>query len=182
MSSRIFSRFPTAACLLGVAALMLGACGGNAAPTLQPIGNQVIEVGAELTIEIVAGDADNDGLSFSVSSDSISDLTTRTHPPAFVPFGQTSAYFRWTPLALDVGIHTLTITASDGKDSASQSFEVTVSAGNAVPVFRQPLGSGTTLDLSTSSCIELDIVVEDPDSPNVDISLEEPIEDGYEFV
>lgn len=182
MSNRIFSWFPTAAYLLGVAALMLGACGGNTPPTLQPIGDQIIEVGAEMTLEIVAGDADGDDLTFSVSSDSISDLTSRTHPPAFVPFGQTSAYFRWTPLALDVGTHTLTITVSDGKDSASQSFEVTVSAGNAVPVFRQPLGSGTTLDLSTSSCIELDILVEDPDSPNVDISLEEPIEDGYEFV
>ena len=51
-----------------------------------------------------------------------------------------------------------------------------------MPVFREPLGSGTTLDLSQSNCIELDILVEDPDSPNVDISLEEPLEDGYEFV
>jgi hypothetical protein len=167
---------------LGASALLLWACGGNSAPSLQPIGDQIAEVGTELTLEIVATDADNDSLSFSVSADSIPDLTSRTHPPLFVPFGQTSAYFQWTPMAMDVGDHALTITVSDGKASASQTFTVTVSAGSAVPVFRVPLGSGTTLDLSVSSCIELDILVEDPDSPDVDISLEEPLEDGYEFV
>jgi len=182
MPSTVFQRFSAKPTWLGVATLVLGACGSNAAPTLQPIGDQTVEVGVELTLEIVAGDPDADSLSFSVSSDSLPDLTTRSHPPQFVPFGQTSAYFHWTPLALDVGNHALTITVSDGKASASQTFGVTVSAGNAVPVFREPLGSGTTLDLSVSSCIELDILVEDPDSPNVDISLEEPLEDGYEFV
>jgi len=166
---------------IGIIASALGACGGNTAPTLQPLADQTAEVGTELTLEIVAGDADGDGLTFSVSADSISDLTTRSHPPRFVPFGQTSAYFHWTPLAMDVGNHALTITASDGKARTSQTFQVTVSAGSAVPVFREPLGSGTTLDLSVSTCIELDILVEDPDSPNVDISLEEPLEDGYEF-
>jgi Bacterial pre-peptidase C-terminal domain/Putative Ig domain len=167
---------------IGIIALVLAACGGNAPPTLQPIGDQTVEVGTEFTLEIVAGDADGDELTFSVSADSISDLTTRSHPPRFVPFGQTSAYFHWTPLAMDVGSHAVTITASDGKDRSSQTFQVTVSAGSAVPLFREPLGSGTTLDLSVSSCIELDILVEDPDSPDVDISLEDPIEDGYEFV
>ncbi len=167
--------------LLALVALHTGACGDNSPPTLQPIDDQAVEVGAELTLEVVASDADGDSLTFSVSSDSIPDLTSRTHPAQFVPFGQTSAYLRWTPLALDVGSHSLTITVSDGKASASRTFVVDVSAGNAVPVFREPLGSGTTLDLASSQCIELDILVEDPDSPNVDISLEDPIEDGYEF-
>lgn len=182
MRSPILSRSFARMLWIAGATLVLGACGKNAAPTLQPIDDQTIEVGAELTLEIVGADDDDDSLSFSVSCDSIADLTTRAHPPRFDSFGPTSAYFRWTPLALDVGTHELTISVSDGKDSASQTFTVDVSAGNAVPVFREPLGSGTTLDLSVSTCIELDILVEDPDSPDVDISLEEPLEDGYEFV
>ncbi|MFH2006755.1 MAG: pre-peptidase C-terminal domain-containing protein [bacterium] len=184
MRIRIIGRRNVVLAALGglLAALAVtAACGGGGAPTLNPISDQQAEVGVELSIEIVASDPDGDTLVFSVSSETIPDLTTRSHPPQFIPFGATSAYLRWTPLAMDAGDHTFTVSASDGSNSASQSFTVTVSAGNAVPVFRQPLGSGTTLDLSQSECIELDVLVEDPDSPDVDISLEEPIEDGYQF-
>ncbi len=162
-------------------ALFAVGCGGGGEPTIQAIADQTAEVGVETNIEIVASDPDGDPLAFTASCDTISDLNDRAHPPTFVPFGASSAYLRWTPLASDVGTHTFTVTASDGSSRGTRSFEITVSAGNAVPVFREPLGSGTTLDLSQQSCIEVDVVVDDPDSPNVDIFLEEPIEDGYEF-
>ena len=163
-------------------ALFGAACGGSGAPTLQAIEDQSAEVGVEVSIEIAASDPDGDALAFTVTAESIADLNDRAHPPTFVPFGANSAYLRWTPLAADVGTHTFAVTASDGEHRTSRSFEITVEAGNAVPVFREPLGSGTTLDLGESSCIEMEVVVDDPDSPDVDIYLEEPIEDGYEFV
>ena len=162
--------------------LMFVGCRENSAPTLFTIGDQFAEVGVELSVEIVASDSDGDPLEFSVSSNSLTDLTSRRHPAELLPFGINSAYLRWTPLAADTDTHELTVRVSDGEESATQTFTVTVAPGKGVPVLREPLGSGTTLDLSQSSCIELDILAEDQDSSSVEISLEEPIEEGYELV
>ncbi|MDY0002975.1 MAG: putative Ig domain-containing protein, partial [Polyangia bacterium] len=169
------------ALLLGFSTLLSLGCPGGGKPSLQPIADQTAEVGVELNLELTASDPDGDSLVFSVSSASIPDLTTRSRPPVFVPFGVSNAYLRWTPLASDVGSHTFTVSVSDGNGSASRSFQVTVTAGNGIPIFREPLGSGTTLDLSQASCVEVDILVDDPDSPQVDIFLEEPLEDGYQL-
>jgi hypothetical protein len=67
------------------------------------------------------------------------------------PGGPGTATFKWTPNASDVGIHALDLIASDGQASTRQTVSVDVksavsSAGS--PIFRQPLGSGTTLDLA----------------------------------
>lgn len=167
---------------LGVAVLVLGSgCGPSGGPTLDPIADQTLEVGVEASIELVASDPNGDPIVFRVSSDTLPDLTSRAHPPTFVPFGASGAYLRWTPVAGDVGTHTFTVSASDGSHTTKRSFAVQVIAGSAVPVFREPLGSGTTLDLSQQSCLEVDVVVDDPDSPQVDIYLDDPIEDGYSF-
>ena len=45
-------------------------------------------------------------------------------------------------------------------------------------MFRQPLGTGTTIDLSQKNCVDLDVVVEDQDTPTVKIGQEDPIIDG----
>ena len=55
---------------------LVGAC--NSAPTLNSIPDQQAEVGVELTIEIVASDADGDSLEFRASSPTISDLSSRS--------------------------------------------------------------------------------------------------------
>lgn len=181
MTRRIKPQTLLAPSLLGCLPLLLMACDGGGSPTLQPIADQSAEVGVELNVELTASDPDGDSLVFSVSSESLADLTTRARPPTFVPFGVGSAYLRWTPLASDVGSHTFTVSVSDGKKRASRAFLVTVTAGNGVPVFREPLGSGTTLDLSQGSCVEVDVLVDDPDSPQVDLYLEEPLEDGFQL-
>src|SRR5205814_7773075 len=46
------------------------------------------------------------------------------------------------------------------------------------PVFRQPLGSGTTIDLANKKCVDLDIVIEDQDTAQVTLAMEEPKIDG----
>src|SRR5262249_37076538 len=45
-------------------------------------------------------------------------------------------------------------------------------------LFRQPLGTGTTVDLSKTQCVDLDIVIEDQDTPQVKINQEDPVIDG----
>jgi hypothetical protein len=168
--------------LLTAAALFaLSACSENSPPALSPVSEQVATVGVEMSVLIEGKDSDGDSLSFSLAVDSIPEINDRTHPPRFEPFGNTSAYLRWTPLAMDVGTHQFVVEASDGEATRTVSFSVRIQAGDAVPVFREPLGSGTTLDLSEQDCIDVEVVVDDPDSPDIDIYLEEPIEDGYQF-
>jgi hypothetical protein len=167
--------------ILSFAPGTLAGCSENSPPRLSPVSDQAATVGQEMSILIEGQDSDGDALSFSLSVPSITDIHDRVHPPAFEPFGNTSAYLRWTPMAMDVGSHEFTVKASDGSAQRAVTFTVTVQAGNAVPVFREPLGSGTTLNLAEQDCIDVDVVVDDPDSPDVDIYLEQPIEDGYEF-
>jgi len=175
-------KFMVPALFLGSMSVVTGGlwgCSGNSKPVLNEVGPQTATVGVEMVILIEGRDADGDMLGFSLSVDTLPDINDRVRPPRFEPFGGASAYLRWTPLVADVGEHEFKVRASDGSDSATIVFPVTVQTGDAVPVFRKPLGSGTTLDLSQVDCVELDVLVDDADSPHVDIYLEEPIEDGY---
>jgi len=166
---------------MALVALTNQACGGNARPSLDPVGDQTATVGVQMNLLIQGRDPDGDALVFSLSVPSIHDINQRTHPPRFESFGPNAAYLLWTPVASDVGLHQFEVTASDGQAKTTITFTVTVKSGNAVPVFREPTGSGTTLDLSHQQCLDVDIVVEDADSPEVDISLQDPIETGYDF-
>ena len=167
--------------VMGFATFLSTACGDNAKPSLDSVQDQTATVGVEMNLLIQGRDPDGDALVFSLSVPSIHDIDQRTHPPRFESFGPNAAYLMWTPLAADVGMHQFQVTASDGQAKTTISFTVTVQSGNAVPVFREPIGSGTTLDLSHQQCLDVDVVVEDADSPEVDISLQDPIEEGYDF-
>ena len=50
--------------------------------------------------------------------------------------------------------------------------------GSTAPIFVQPLGNGTTLDLSQETCLDVALVVVDPDSASVSLAHEEPVIDG----
>ncbi|HVV83057.1 MAG TPA: pre-peptidase C-terminal domain-containing protein, partial [Kofleriaceae bacterium] len=169
--------------LLALAVALLAAtagCGGGAAPELDSIPDQRVAVGQELTFELVGTDADGDDLDYTFSSD-VPDLGTRatiTKSPAG------TGVFRWRPLAADVGTWHFDLTASDGDHDTTQTImvEVRSAIGDAtVPVFRQPLGTGTTLDLAVRSCLDLDILVEDQDSTQVAIAQDEPVIEGAEL-
>ncbi len=164
-----------------VGSLLAGGCSENAPPVIDPIDPQTATVGVDMRLFVSATDPDGDAVTFRVEVPTLPDLHDRAHPPRFDPYGRSAAYLHWVPLASDVGVHEFHITASDGKDESEITFTVTVQSGNAVPVFRKPLGDGTTLDLARQSCLDVDVVVEDPDSAEVTISLEEPVEEGYEF-
>ncbi len=162
------------------ALIALAAC-SNQAPSLLDVPSQQASVGVQLGFEIVGADANGDELEWSVSSDSIDDIATRTAPATLTPFDGQSAFFRWTPLVSDIGEHTLIVTADDGGKSTDLAIDVTVSSGAALPVFRQPLGDGTTLDLRQTDCIRVDVLVEDGDGSDVSLYLQQPIEDNFAF-
>jgi hypothetical protein len=157
----------------------LAACGGsNSAPKIMPIDDQVAEVGVELTVQIRATDADNDPLSFDFAAPSIPDLKTRSGPATIASFADGVATFRWTPTARDRSDtpYTIDFKVSDGTSTAVETVRVTVTdagTGNS-PIFRQPLGTGTTLDLTTATCVDVDLVVEDNDSPMVTLAEQPP--------
>jgi hypothetical protein len=162
-------------------ALALAACGGGAAPELAAITDQRVAVGQELTIELFATDADGDALDYTFASAGLADLATRA---TITKTEAGTGLFRWRPLAADVGTQRIDFTVSDGDGSDTETVTVEVKSAigdQTVPVFRQPLGTGTTLDLSVRPCLDLDIVVEDQDSTDVAITALDPLIAGAEL-
>ena len=162
--------------LAGVVATTV-ACSGGAPPELAPLQDQQVAVGTELVIPLMGTDPDGDDLDYQFHADvpDIDQHASITKRP------DGSGLFRWTPLAADVGpwFFDFTVSDRDGKDTVTISIEVKSAVGvNSAPVFREPLGTGTTLDLAQKSCIDLGIVVEDQDSSSVVIAQEEPTING----
>lgn len=173
--------------LTAVAVLLLAAtapaCGpASSPPELDALTDQVAFVGAELRVELRASDPDFDELRFRFDNDDLTDLADRAE---IRNYGNGLAVFYFTPLASDVGVHPFDFVANDPdgqEDRETITVEVRPADGEAAaPVFRQPLGSGTTLDLSVRTCLDLDVVVEDPDSPAVTIAEDAPLLDGAEL-
>ncbi len=156
-----------------------GACGpGGGAPEIDALQDQTAKVGVEFVLEIRATDPDGDdlGYEFDANVPDIHDRAQMTKRP------DGSGLFRWTPQASDVNSGWLfDFTVSDGDNSATVTIQIEVRSevGQAgAPIFREPLGTGTTLDLNQSSCAEVNIVIEDPDSSSVILAMEEPVVRG----
>jgi hypothetical protein len=153
------------------------ACGGGAGPELAPISDQIVQVGTEVNIQLIGTDSDGDALTYSFDSN-VPDIQSRA-TVSLAPNG--TGVFRWTPLAADVGTWFFDFTVSDGggDDTITAQIEVKSAVGqNGAPVFREPLGTGTTLDLEVRQCLDVDVVIEDQDSTSVDITQTEPIIEG----
>lgn len=163
--------------LVVLASAMSAACGGNGAPTIDPIGEKVAYVNSSFELRVTASDPDGDALKFSYSSD-IPDFKTRPGVE-FLQDGS-SAMLRFTPLPGDVGNHSFGFTASDkeSKDEAQAFVEIRYAPSSNAPIFREPLGTGTLLDLSKTDSMKLKIVVEDPDNSDVTIDQEQPLIEG----
>lgn len=150
------------------------ACGGGGAPELSGLTDQVAQVGTELKIDLNATDPDGDQLSYSFKAPDVENVNDHAQV-SVSPSG--AGVFRWTPLAADVGEHAFDFTVSDGDHDTTVTINIDVKSAigaATAPIFRQPLGTGTTLDLATKKCIDLDVVIEDQDSTQVTLALEEP--------
>ncbi|MCX5745671.1 MAG: Ig-like domain-containing protein [Proteobacteria bacterium] len=176
MRSRLANSYLTLAALACVTTTV--ACSDGAPPQLNDLGDQVAQVGTELKIDLIGSDPDGDRLSYGYRAADLPDI--KAHAQVTVsPSG--AGVFRWTPLAADVGEHSFDFTASDGDNTTTVTIVIDVKTafGSATtPIFRQPLGTGTTVDLSKVECVDINVVIEDQDSPAVTIAQEEPIIEG----
>jgi hypothetical protein len=163
-----------------VASLGLCACGAQGgAPSMEPIDDQLAVVGQELVINLRATDPDGDDLVFDYSAP----IEGVTADVARRPDG--TGVFRWTPVAEHLGtwFFDFTVHDDDGSDTVTVVIDVRATSGEgSAPIFREPLGSGTTLDLERAGCLDLPVVVEDQDSTEVSLGQQAPIIDGAAVV
>lgn len=159
--------------LLTTLVATVGACGGGVAPDIAPIADQIAQVGVELTIPIVATDPDGDSLSyeFATAIPNIGERASITKTPSEV------GVFRWTPLSADVGVWPIDFIIDDGSHTETVTIQIDVRSAvgeQSAPIFRKPLGTGSTLDTAQRQCITIEIEVEDFDSASVMLIEEEP--------
>jgi hypothetical protein len=158
----------------------IGCAGAGSAPRLDTVEDKVAVVGDELRIDLAGTDPDGDRLDYSFQAPAalthIEDRTTLSIAPGG------SAVFRWTPIATDVGTHAFDFIVSDGSNDSMMTISIDVVASATAPIFRSPHGTGTTLDLTKQSCLELDVVVEDHDTSAVTLGQEEPVIAGATLV
>ena len=128
-----------------------GGGGGGAAPTLSDISDQVTTVGtATGAIGFTVNDADTPVSSLSLSGSS-SNLSLV--PNANIVFGGSGANrtVTVTPAAGQSGSSTITVNVGDGQFSASDSFVLTVNAGNSVPTISNLTDRTITVNSSTGA-------------------------------
>lgn len=183
MRLRLLTGQPPFATLTAMTCLATAvACGGGGAPELNGLTDQVAQVGTELVINLEGTDPDGDRLDYGFRAADLTDLDSRASV-SVSPSG--AGVFRWTPNAMDLGEHAFDFTASDGDNTTTVTITIDVRSaiGSATaPVFRAPLGTGTTLDLAKKRCLDLDIVVEDQDTAQVALTQEEPVIEGAELI
>ncbi len=155
--------------------------GGPPELRLEPLAPEVGFVGSELTIRLDARDPEDDALRWRFETDVPEMCRSGRCRAGVQPLEGGGAVFRWVPDAADVGTWHFRFHVTDGTTVAHRTTTVEVRSSigyEGLPRFVQPLGTGTTLDLSRASCVELDVVVDDPDSPGVTIAEEGPRIEG----
>ena len=108
--------------------------GTNLPPILEPIGDQVVDLGSGLTLQLNASDANNDPLSYSASPFPL---------PANASLNGQTGLFTFTPDATQVGGFDLTFSVSDGKLDDVETITITV---NGAPPGGVTAVSGRLLD------------------------------------
>lgn len=114
----------------------------NHVPVISSIPMQSITEGQQLQFVIGASDQDKDMLTYSM-----------TNLPSGASFNTQTKVFLWTPIASQVGQHTLMLNVSDGKNLVSKSLIITVTKETAdITVPSTPTGlsySGVTQTSAT---------------------------------
>ncbi len=95
----------------------------NTPPALSLPGDQEVDANAPVAFTVTATDPDSDPLALSATN----------LPPGsrFLDDGNGVAQFTWTPTDAQVGTHTITVTASDGRTTSNGTVRITVDAAQA---------------------------------------------------
>ncbi len=124
----------------------------NNAPTVEnEIPDQAAQAGTAFSYQFPADtfdDADaGDTLEYTAAQDDDSNL------PTWLSFNATTRTFTGTPAATDVGTVSVKVTASDGTDSVSDTFDIVVIAGPEACSVREAAGANwcTTLTVGTDA-------------------------------
>lgn len=110
-------------------------------PVLNPIGNQSLDAGHTLTIQVPASDPDEDPLTFSASP-----------LPAGATFDSGSGVFQWTPVNSQSGSHQVTFGVSDGVFTVTET--VTIAVGVGLPGLPDPFPFDQVSPLSGSLTVD----------------------------
>lgn len=128
--------------------IMITVGDSNTPPELNPIGNQTVDEGTELTFTASATDTDvpPDTLTYSLSNTS----------PSGAAIDPTSGVFTWTPVeAQGPGSYTFDVVVSDGTTTDSETITVTVDEANLDPVLgaigNKTVDEGTELTFTASA-------------------------------
>jgi len=136
----------------------------NEVPVWALLEDQSVSAGSVLSFTVLATDADNDQLSYSVEQ-----------LPAGANFSGSA--FTWQPDAQQQGLHNLTFIADDGKDQVSQAITINVIAPNHAPVL-EDLQDQTAV---TGSWLSFTVTATDAENDEISYSVE-PLPAGATFV
>lgn len=134
-----------------------------------------VDVGEDISIvisESAFSDEDHAELIFSITMEDGSDL------PSWLTFDAASRTLSGTSSLENVGQYSLRVTASDGEESASDVFVLTVISTNSSPVVRSSL-SLLRLDIGDTLTLAMSTLFEDPNGD--DLSFESQLFGGAEL-
>jgi Ca2+-binding RTX toxin-like protein len=134
---------------------------GNQAPEAgATLGDQTFQEGDSISVTLPDGafsDPDGDALSYSAS------LADGSMLPTWLQFNSETLTFSGTPDDPQVGTLSIMVTASDGADSATQTFDLTVTNVNDAPTVANPVGD-QSVDEDASLSVDLTGVFADADA------------------
>ncbi len=126
----------------------------NTAPVLSPVGDQTASEGTPFTLQLAATDAEGDGVSYTASG---------------LPQGATldvrSGLLTWTPAFGQAGAYPLTLSATDGELSTSETINLVVANVTRAPIFVPVLAQ------TAREGVELRLTIQAADLDNEPIAL-----------
>ncbi|MCA9664504.1 MAG: hypothetical protein KC503_02915 [Myxococcales bacterium] len=167
--SRAAASAPVPALAVALALALAGGCGLNLPPQLSPVDNHVAYVGTPLEIELDSYDPEGDRLTYGFETQE----AARFASARVVAGAGNGAAFVWTPQPGDEGEHQVAFVVSDGAHVNRRVVTISVFADPMAvsrPRFRQPLGDSVAIDLAEGPCVDIEIAVDDDDSPDVSLT------------
>jgi hypothetical protein len=157
------------------AACAFAACAAPVGPSIEHPGEVSAPVGEELRVAL-HGTAPAGMVSFDFMAPDLPDLKQRMLAARLTNYADGEALFRWTPLATDLGRHEVDFIADAAGVESTASTVIDVIPGVAAPpVFREPVGEGTVLELQRGPCSEVAVLVDDTTVAEVTLALEPPL-------